>query len=316
MTSPADVLAFDPDAGHVIREPLGAGYGYWAGGHKVTHDPATGRFVLFYRLRSPLEHGRGGVARIAVSDDGVDFDDVWEVEKRQVVARSIEAGHCVRHDADEWRLYLSYEVDGPLPYWRVDVLRGPSPDALDVQSRRTVLLPYDYGLRTIKDPWIVRGEAGAYRAYASADAVDRARREGPVLHARALDATILAESDDGLVFPSVRYVYTAPADESWHGRRGRVNCLFPFDGGWAGTFDGGRTHYDNFEEWCGLVTSPDGIDVRRVHTDGPWVRSPHGSVRYVYGLRVGQELFWYYEHARADGSHDLRVAKVELPPGC
>ena len=36
-----------------------------------------------------------------------------------------------------------------------------------------------------------------------------------------------------------------------------------------------------------------------------------GSLRYVDVLPVGHELFYYYEMARADGSHDLCVSVVE-----
>jgi len=313
---PAEVLAFDPASATVVREPPGTGYGFWAGGHKVSWDADSATFVLFYRLRSPVEQGRGGVARVAVGTDGVHFDDVWEVTKAQLVANSIEVGHCVRHDAGEWRLYLSYEfAGGPIPFWRVDVLRGDSPGSLDTQGRRTVLMPYDYGLRTLKDPWAVRTPEGGYRVYAVSEAHARPQVDGAVTRARPLDATVLAESDDGLVFPTVRRVYEPPGDGSWHGNRGRVNCLFRYGEGWAGTFDGGRTNYDNFEEWCGLVHSPDGLRIEREETDGPWVRSPHGCVRYVWGLRVRQRLLWYFEHTREDGSHDLRVAEVDLPEG-
>lgn len=317
MKPAVEALRFDPAAGAVVREPDGAGYGYWAGGPKATYDRSTGQYVLFYRLRAPLERGRGGVCRVALSRDGVDFEDVWEAGKDDLAATSIEAGHCVRHDDDEWRLYVSYEVAGALPYWRIDVLRGPSPGEFVAQARRTVLLPFDYGLRSLKDPWILRTEGGGYRVYVSGDAPNRPEREGGLLHARPLDATLVAESEDGLVFPSIRYVYTAPGDATWHGRRGRVNCLFPYGDGWVGTFDGGRTYYDNFEERCGLVTSADGLSVERVDTDEPWVSSPHGSrsVRYVFGLRVDRRLLWYYEFTRPDGAHDLRVAEVAIPEG-
>ena len=55
-----DTLTFDPTEGTVIRTPPGVGYGYLVGGHKVSHDPVSGLFVLFARSRTPLEHGRGG----------------------------------------------------------------------------------------------------------------------------------------------------------------------------------------------------------------------------------------------------------------
>lgn len=317
MAPVEEALRFDPAAGTVVREPAGTGYGFWAGGHKVSYDHTTGWYVLFYRLRAPLELGRGGVCRVAVGHDGIHFDDVWEATKEQLVAHSIEAGHCVRHDDREWRLYISYEYAGPAPHWRVDVLRGPSPSELEIQSRRTVLLPFDYGLRSLKDPWVIRTDSGGYRVYVCGDAPGRAERDGDTVRARAMDASLVAESDDGLVFPSVRYVYVAPADDSWHGRRGRVNGLFRWGDGWAGAFDGGRTHYDNFEEQCGLVTSADGLTIDRVETESPWVMSPNasGCVRYAWGLRVGQRLHWYYEFTRPDGAHDLRTAQVDIPEG-
>ena len=38
-----------------------------------------------------------------------------------------------------------------------------------------------------------------------------------------------------------------------------------------------------------------------------------GGLRYVDVLPVGHELFYYYEYARPDGSHELRVSVVERP---
>ena len=77
------------------------------------------------------------------------------------------------------------------------------------------------------------------------------------------------------------------------------------------TFDGGRTSYDNYEEHSGLATTHDGLHFERIDTNGPWVRSPHGCVRYVYGLRVEDRIYFYFEYTREDLSHDLRVAVVD-----
>jgi hypothetical protein len=35
-----------------------------------------------------------------------------------------------------------------------------------------------------------------------------------------------------------------------------------------------------------------------------------GSLRYLDAVSVGDELWLYYEYARADGAHELRVSKV------
>jgi hypothetical protein len=301
-----DHLRFDPTAGTVIREPLGSGYGYWAGGHKVSWDPDVG-FVLFYRLRTPLEHGRGGHCRVAVGSDGFAFTDVWEATKQELAAGSIEVGHCVRHDADEWRLYLSYERAGQPGYWRIDVLTGADPADLDTQGRRTVLDPTNFGVGFIKDPFVVRTTEGGYRLYATVEPRVGPTTDGPVVTTGPQEETVLAESDDGLYFRTIEYVFAPTLDDSWHGQRARLNGLVDVGGRQVGTYDGSRTTFDNYEERCGLVTTADGRSFERVDAAAPWV----DGVRYVYPLAVDDRIFWYYEFTRPDGSHDLRVSVTE-----
>ena len=316
MTMPAashfDALRFDPDAGEVIREPLDTGYGYWVGGHKVTWDEQDGVFVLFYRERTPLEKGRGGRCAVAVSTDGVHFEDVWTANKDDFAASSIEVGHVVRDPASgEWRLYISYELASGR-FWRIDVVRGPSLDALDTQGRRTVLMPFDYGVRSLKDPWVLFRD-GAYHLFLAGPAPRERREISNTLQARSYEATLLARSADGLYFPELEYVMTAPNTDTWHGRRARLNGAMPHDNGWLGFYDGGRTSFDMYEEWCGLAWSADGIHFDRLEQAEPWVRSPAGCVRYVYPVETQDAWWFYYEYTRPDLSHDLRVSRVSKP---
>ncbi|NNK91855.1 MAG: hypothetical protein HKO87_05430 [Acidimicrobiia bacterium] len=304
----ADRLRFDPAKGTVIRRPPGAGYGHWVGGHKVSHDGDV--FALFYRERKPLEVGRGGRCAVAISADGLAFDDVWSASKEELNASSIEVGHPVRHDDGECRLYISYEIAGTAT-WRIDVLRGPTFDALDTQGRRTVLNPGDYRLPWIKDPVVYRRDDG-YRLFAAVPPRAEPTDSGPVRIAGALDATVVADSDDGLVFPQIEYVFEPPRGTSWHGNRARINSVFEVNGQWVATYDGGRTFYDNYEEWAGIAVSDDGVHFTRVAMDDPWVTSPHGSVRYVYGLVHGGAVYFYFEYTTEDGSHELRVSRVAL----
>jgi len=46
--------------------------------------------------------------------------------------------------------------------------------------------------------------------------------------------------------------------------------------------------------------------------DEPWLLSPHasGSLRYPDVLERDGEWWIYYEYARADGSHELRLNRV------
>jgi hypothetical protein len=294
---------FNPADGVIIREPDGEGYGNWVGG-KVSYDEDSGRFALFYRVRRPLEAGRAGTCAVALSSDGIMFEDVWSATKGDLAANSIEEGHCVRDDTG-WRLYVSYEVVGT-SLWRIDVMRAHDPSGFEAQSRRTVLWPADYGLDWIKDPFVTR-RGGEWWVYAAASPRTPPIHDGSSRFAGPLDATVLARSADGLYFPSVEYVFEAPVDDTWHGRRARINSVFPWAGGYVGCFDGGRTFYDNYEEKAGLALSSDGISFEQLDTGRPWL----DSTRYVCAVPVGDAVHFYYEYTRSDGAHDLRVFKVE-----
>ena len=302
-------LRFDASQGVVVREPPGTGYGNWVGG-KVSFDAGTGRFVLFYRERRPLEQGRAGRCAVAVSDDGIRFTDVWEASKEDLNANSIEEGHCLRV-GDMWHLYVSYEIAGTST-WRIDVMQADDPASFSAQARRTVLSPTDFGLPWIKDPYVLPVDDELW-LYAAVPARQGSVVDGDVINAAPMDATIRSVSADGLYFPGLEYAFEAPGDDSWHGRRARLNSVIPWDEGYRGVYDGGRTFYDHYEAKAGLAWSDDGISWTRISADnGPWLSSPHGSVRYVCGVIAGENLHLYYEYTREDGSHDLRVGVLEL----
>ncbi len=87
--------------------------------------------------------------------------------------------------------------------------------------------------------------------------------------------------------------------------------MFPLEGGWAAAYDvtaaGPSTTTTRSGQASPLdrtaAASPDST-----RTPGPWVRSPHGCVRYVFAVPVGDEIYAHFEYTREDGSHDLRVA--------
>jgi hypothetical protein len=312
IRSELEALRFAPEEGVVVAEPRGRGYGYWAGGVKATFDVESGFFYLFYRQRSPLEAARGGECFVAVSDDGLRFRDIWKATKEQFAANSIEVGCPVRDPSGEWRLYVSYEFSQG-NYWRVDVLRGSSLEQLEPQARRTIVWPFDLGLVVIKDPTIYLRD-GSYYGYfcVSARRIFQQHEDGVVRRVVGHDATALLISDDGLHFPELRYVFE-PTGQGWDGVRGRINSLVPLSRGYAVPFDGGATIYDEYEEQCGLAYSEDGLSFQRLTHEGPWLSSPYGCVRYVYGLRVGSDVFFYYEYTTEDGSHELRAIRVKAP---
>ena len=303
-----DHLRFDPAQGTVIRDPPGRGYGYWAGGHKVSFDETTNQFVLFYRERTPLEKGRGGRCALATSTDGLEFTDVWSATKEEFAASSIEVGHCVRGLDGLWKFYISYEVAGA-GYWRVDLLEGEELSSIKAQARRTVIQPQAFAQRSLKDP-VVYVRDGLYSVYVAGASTNAPRQEGDTIYVGGGDATFLATSTDGRYFTSIRRVFEPPNSDTWHGRRARINSVIKEKDGCLAFYDGGRNFYDTYEEWCGLAWSSDGLKYERLDQEQPWVQSPFGCVRYVYAHEAGEQLFFYYEYTREDGSHDLRVSVV------
>ena len=177
------------------------------------------------------------------------------------------------------------------------------------QARRGVLHPFDYGLRYIQAPTGCQRD-GRYLICAPGMGRIRPSLKDDVITAGSFEATFLAASDDGLYFPELRYVFEAPNTDAWDGRRARINALVELGGGYLTLYDGGRTNYDTYEEWCGVAWSEDGLRFEREPLEQPWVRSPHGCVRYVYGPPGEDEVYFYYEYTREDLSHDLRVSKV------
>ncbi len=304
---------FDPEAGTTVFPPASPGYGHWVGGHSVTHDPDTGKFYMYYRIRKPLGQGRGGICHVAESDDGIRFKNIWQATKDQLDATSIEVGSLIKDPTSgKWRLYVSYQwTGGP---WRVDLIEADHPANFDPLHHRTVMMPHEYGLASIKDPkvYIV---GGLYVVFVCT----LARKEWVEdadgwRHPTGSDAAGILTSADGVYFKSFKYVFEpgggAPGDWGWF--RSRMNSVVYLPPVYVGFFDGGTTMYDQYEEMCGVAISHDLEKWYRVSTNGPWLSSPHGCIRYIDALVVGSDIYYYYEYTRKDGSHEIRVNKVAL----
>jgi hypothetical protein len=78
-------------------------------------------------------------------------------------------------------------------------------------------------------------------------------------------------------------------------------------------YDGSASHLENYEEKCALAISDDLRIWRSISTGGPAFTSPHASksVRYFDVKRAGDDWNVFYEFAREDGAHDLRMIQCE-----
>ncbi len=306
-------------AGRVIREPVGFANGYWAGAPGVFYAADERAWYLTYRIRRPrgIEPDRGGEARIARSTDLTHWEDVWSVTKDKFASASIE--RCaLRKGADGmWRYFVSY-VDPADGRWCVSVLKAGAPQDLDPAKAKPLFKAAPLGLEGIKDPWILEHQ-GAFQMFLSV-AVPTPRT-GAQSHAtldifntgECVSATGLATSTDledwqwqGVVF--------APGACGWDRYCRRINSVVPLGGKFLAFYDGSAGHQENYEEKTGLATSPDLRHWQSLTPDGPRFTSPHesGSLRYLDAQVMGQEACLFYEFARPDGAHDLRLTRTSL----
>ncbi len=315
---------FDPDAGNVVAEPPGSGYGFWAGAPSAVYDPETARFYCYYRARWPLGDRRGGLCRVVASTDpsapASAWEVVWEATREQFGANSIERSALIRDPfSRQWRLYVSSETAQPYDRnpatWRVDLLEASSIGALDTRERRIVMDSAMYGFSHVKDP-VVLVLGGEYLAFTSV--AWRDQHLGPdadgLLRSRGRGMIALHRSVDGIDFPTAQVVAEA-GPEGWGGINVRPSAVVYLAPCWTMLFDAGTTRADSYDEQTMLAVSSDLRAWRPLtpaHT--PWVRSSYGSgsIRYVDVLFVGNSVHYFYEYARRDRAHELRHATVSV----
>jgi hypothetical protein len=304
----------------VIREPPGAGSGYWAGAPGVFYAADERAFYLTYRMRRPrgIQPDRGGEARIARSTDLQRFEDIWAVSKNAYGSASIERSAIRRGRDGVWRYFTSF-VDPADGRWCVSMLRDRDPARLDPSTARPLFTAAPLDLQGVKDPWIFEAEGFYHMLLSVAVPTPRTREES---HATldifntgdCVSATGLARSRDLDSWEWLGVVF-APSD-GWDAYCRRINSLVAHDGAYIGFYDGSRSHHENYEERTGVAVSQ--VDARRWHTaspGGPLLTSPEstGSLRYLDAVSAQSAMWAFYEYARADGAHDLRVAGLDLP---
>lgn len=293
---------FDPEEGTTILAPDAPGPGNWVGCPSVLYDDEGGRILLTYRRRRPRGGplpDRGFECAIAESADGVRFTDLWRVTKDAFSTTSMERFNLQRGPGGSWLLYVSYEHpdDGR---WRIDVLEAEAPDAFVPTAARTVLTPAGTGTNAVKDPYVVR-VGPEYRMYVST-----------FLTASGPAPTSLAVSRDGLSYRWLGEVLGVGT--GWDRYQTRISGILRSGGSWLGLYDGAASAAEDTEERLGLAVSADGLRWERVSVEEPWLVVAHasGSLRYADVLQLEGRFWIYYEVARADGSHELRLSRIPV----
>ena len=310
---------FDPAAGRTVIEPPGGGPGWWAGACSAVYDDYAGCFYLYYRLRKPRELGRGAECRIARSDDGLRFTDIWCATKEQIETPSMERACLLAMPSGEWRLYLSF-VDPADGRWGIDLMRAGRPDAFDPARRKPILTADQIAAEGVKDPYVLiaGGLVMMIVSYAPTPARPASRDEmhatGDVYNTGLTKShSGLAVSGDGLTFEWKGDILS-PGD-GWDAYCARIGTLLHTPPVWTAFYDGSAGVDQNYEEKTGLAVTLDLAHFERVTTREPALVSPHasGSLRYADAVVAGGEIHYYYEYARPDGSHELRASVVPSP---
>jgi hypothetical protein len=278
----------------------GSGPGHWAGAPSAVLE--DGAYWVAYRMRQPLDAGRGVAVVVARSADGIELEPVAAVHRTTFGAASLERPALVRRPDGGWRLYVSCATPGTKHWWVEAV------DADDVpglaSGERTVVLPGDDAWG-VKDPVVMRDAAG-WRMWVCCHPLD---------DPEATDRMVsrYATSADGLRW-TLGPVALAGRPGTWDSRGARITSVVR-DGEdrLLAFYDGRASAEENWFERTGVATGPaDGPDAGTFTAlgDAPASVAPHGAgaLRYLSVVELpagGRRL--YYEASRADGAHDLRT---------
>lgn len=304
---------------YVMHEPPGVGQGFWTGAPGAFYARDEQAFYLTYRLRRPrgVPPDRGGEARIARSADLRRFEDIWSVTKDAYDSVSIERSAIRRGRDGVWRYFTSF-VDPRDGRWCVSVLRNPDLRRLDPSTARRLFTAAPLALEGIKDPWIFE-EAGVYYMLVSvALRTPRTREES---HATldifntgdCVSATGLARSRDLDAWEWLGVVFS-PGSTGWDAYCRRLTSIVRLRTEYVALYDGSASHLENYEERTGVAVSSNLESWQSLTTEGPALTSAHasGSLRYLDAIATGDGVRAFYEYARADGGHDLRVARLQV----
>jgi hypothetical protein len=303
--------------GQVIKHPVGDEKGYWVGAPGAFYAADEKAWYLTYRIRRPrgVEPDRGGEARICRSTDLATWEDIWSVTKDKYNSASIERSAIRKGPDGVWR-YITSFVDPTDGRWCVASIKTNDPRQFDPAKRQIIFTAAPLGLEGIKDPWIFEYE-GRFHMILSVAVPTPKTHDGS--HStldifntgECVSATGIASSTD-LDKWEWHGVNFKPEAGAWDCYCRRINSIVQVKGKNYAFYDGSASHLENYEEKTGIAI-PDPC-WKTITPKQPAYTSPHasGSLRYIDAQVVNNEAHIFYEFARQDGAHDMRLVKLPV----
>jgi hypothetical protein len=285
----------------VISAP-GTGDGFWAGAPSAV---AVGDEVyLAYRLRRPVNEGRGYANVVARSSDGVRFETLCTLYRDDLGCASLERPALARRPDGGWRIYVSLSTPGSKHWW-IDAFDADQPDQLANGERRTIW-PGDE-LTAVKDPVVLVDGSGQWHAWLCCHPLDEVGAEDRM-------TTRYAHSADGLTW-SASVEVLAPPTTGWDRRGRRVATVVPGpDGAVTGYYDGRADANENWYERTGTL-SGERISGPLVASSDKIMQSPYGrhTLRYASVVDLGHGVGRaYFEATADDGSNEIRTQLINF----
>ena len=285
----------------VVPAP-GAGEGFWAGAPSaVRTDDAV---LLAYRLRRPVDQGRGYANVVARSSDGVRFETLCTLHRDELDCASLERPALAQRPDGGWRIYVSLSSPQSKHWW-VDAFDADRPEDL-AQGRRTTVWPGDES-EAVKDPVVLVDRDGGWHAWVCCHPLTEPGEEDRM-------TTRYAHSADGLTW-TWGDVVMSPPPSGWDRRGRRVAAVVPgADGTVTGFYDGRADAAENWFERTGAFRG-DVIGGPLTAVAGQPAQSPHGrhTLRYASVLDLGDGCGRaYFEAAAEDGSNEIRTQLINL----